>query len=108
MVTRALGAIMTVGMLSASAAWAGNLTDALESDRMTVVKVDKATGGVLLRNGVSVNWLEAPGAMIVAPHATKRDLGLLNTGDIVRVRRDGAAPTIIILRSAADEIGSLE
>ena len=67
MVTRALGAIMAVGMLSASAASAGSLTDALQSDRMTVVKVDKATGGVLLRNGVSVNWLQAPGAMIVAP-----------------------------------------
>jgi hypothetical protein len=108
MVTRALGAIMTVAMLSASAAWAGNLTDALESDRLTVVRVDKATGGVLLRNGVSVNWLQAPGAIVVAPHTTKRDLGLLNTGDIVRVRHDGSAQTIIILRSAADEIGSLE
>ena len=108
MVTRALGAIMAVGMLSASAASAGSLTDALQSDRMTVVKVDKATGGVLLRNGVSVNWLQAPGAMIVAPHTTKRDLGLLSTGDIVRVSHEGGAPTIIILRSAADEIGSLE
>jgi hypothetical protein len=108
MVTRAIGMIMTATMLSASAAWAGSLTAELERDRMTVVEVDKAAGAVRLRNSVSTSWLQAPGATIIAPHATKRDLGLLHTGDIVRLRRDGEALTIIILRTAADEIGSSE
>ena len=79
MVTRAMGIIMTATMLSASAASAGSLTDELQTNRMTVVEVDKAAGAVLLR-----------------------------TGDIVRLRRDGGALTIIVLRTAADEIGSLE
>ena len=108
MVTRAIGIIMTATMLGASAASAGSLTDELQTNRMTVVEVDKAAGAVLLRNSVSTSWLQAQGATIIAPHATKRDFGLLHTGDIVRVRRDGGALTIIILRTAADEVGSLE
>lgn len=109
MVKRATGMIMTATMLSASAAaWAGSLTDELAANRMTVVEVDKAAGAVLLRNSASTNWLQAQGATIIAPHVTKRDFGLLHAGDIVRLRRDGEAVTIIILRTAADEVGSLE
>jgi hypothetical protein len=108
MVLRAIGTIMTATVLSASVAWAGGLSEELESNRMTVVKVDKSAGTVLLRKGISTSWLQAPDATIVGPYATRRDLGLLNAGDIVRVHQHAGEPTIIILRSAADEIGRVE
>ena len=98
MVTRVTGTLMAAMVLFGSAAWAQSPTDSLQSDRLTVVKIDKASGAVLLKNGVSASWHSAG----------KRDIDGLGAGDIVRVSANGSGHTITILRRAADEIASPE
>lgn len=108
MVNRVMCAVMAAVVLTAPAVWAGSGTELIQSERMTVVKVDEEAGAVMFKNSVSVGWMLAPAAMVVAPGRAKRDLMLLHPGDIVRVQGEGIDQTITILRYAAEEIGSPE
>jgi hypothetical protein len=90
-----------VTMLSlATVAVAGatsSLTDLMQSSRMTVVKVDGATGAFLCAE--HRKWTTV----------SRGDLAGVTPGDIVRVdRRPGAVPRIAVVRTAADEIASPE
>ena len=75
----------------------GGLTDLMQSSRMTVVKVDGATGAFLCAE--HRRWTTV----------SRGDLAGVTPGDIVRVdTRPGALPRIAVVRIAADELASPE
>ena len=90
---------IAVGMVAvaASAALATGLTDRLQTERMTVLKVDRASGQFQCVE--HRRWTPA----------TKESLGLVQSGDIVRVERVNGRPArLVLLRMAADELASPE
>jgi hypothetical protein len=89
---------MAVGVVfvAASAALAAGLTEQLQTERMTVLKVDRATGQyqcVEHRRWTSV---------------AKDSLALVQEGDIVRVEPAAGRPRLVLLRLASDELASPE
>ena len=83
--------------ISATVVAASGITERLESQRMTVLKTDLATGRFLCAE--HRHWTPA----------LKADLRGLNPGDIVRVEpREGGRAHLVLLRTAADELSSPE
>ena len=109
----ALGIALTCGLFPAvDLAGAGDLTDALQSERMTVVEVNAPDGQIVSVNGNPevriVHWV-ASGAPVISEAGQKVGLGSLNPGDIIKAHvRDGQTRQIIILRRAWAEIGAPE
>jgi hypothetical protein len=90
---------MAVGVVfvAASAALAAGLTERLQTERMTVLRVDRSSGQ--FQCAEHRHWMTA----------TTDSLASVGTGDIVRVERTGGLPArLIVLRSAADELASPE
>jgi hypothetical protein len=90
---------IAVGMVvvAASAALAAGLTERLQTERMTVLKVDRASGQFQCVE--HRRWTPA----------TKESLSLVQSGDIVRVERANGHPArLVVLRIAADELASPE
>ncbi|HEY5724617.1 MAG TPA: hypothetical protein VIX40_01540 [Methylomirabilota bacterium] len=86
-----------VVFMAASAALAAGLTERLQTERMTVLKVDRSSGQ--FQCAEHRRWMTA----------TPASLASVGTGDIVRVERtDGRSARLIVLRSAADELASPE
>jgi hypothetical protein len=97
MMSKALSVSVVVLSLATSAAHAGGLTDRMQSERMTVVKVDGSRGQFLCaehRRWMRVSPVDAPA---------------LGVGDIVTLqRRDGQLPKVTVVRRAAEELASPE
>jgi hypothetical protein len=90
-VTIAMGMVV----VAASAALAAGLTERLQTERMTVLKVDRASGQFQCVE--HRRWTPA----------TKESL--VQSGDIVRVERPNGRPArLVVLRIAADELASPE
>ena len=89
---------MTVGMVfaAASAALAAGWTERLQTERMTVLKVDRAAG--------QYQCVEHQRWTSVA----KDSLAPCGTGDIVRVEPAAGRPRLVLLRMASDELASPE
>jgi hypothetical protein len=90
-------AVLSFVATAAVATAATSLTDAMQSTRMTVLKVDRAAGRFLCAEHRT--WTAvAPGS-----------LAGVGAGDIVRVETRGARPVhLAVLRTAAEEIASPE
>ena len=83
--------------ISATVVAASSLTERLERQRMTVLTTDVTTGRFLCVE--HRHWTPA----------RKSDLQGLQPGDIVRVEsRAGGRAHLVLLRTAADELGSPE
>ena len=96
MINKVIAINVAVVALVSSAAVAG-LTDRMQSERMTVVRVDKANQRFFCAE--HRHWTIVP----------KADAARLAPGDIVSVEsRDGALPRVKVVRSAADELSSPE
>ena len=84
-------------MMAASAALAADLTDSLQAERMTVVKVDHAAGR--FQCAEHGRWTAV----------VRADLRDVQPGDIVKVEPAKGKPAhIVVVRTAADEIASPE
>jgi hypothetical protein len=97
MMTRALA--ISVGLLSVatSVVFASSLTERLQTERMTVVRVDRLKSQFLCAE----HRLWVP--------AAKADLAALAAGDIVRIeQRDGRLAKVTVVRTAAEELTSPE
>ena len=65
------------------------------TERMTVVKVDRAQGRFLCAEHRHWTWV------------SKRDIALIGTGDIVTLQRDPRTlPRVKVIRAAAEELTS--
>ena len=109
----ALTIALTCGLFPAvDLAGAGGLTDALQSERMTVVEVNAAHGQIVCVNGKPeerVVHRVASGVPVISEAGQKVGLGSLNPGDIIKAHvRDGQMRQIIILRRAWADIGAPE
>ena len=94
---RTLTIAVGVVFVAASAALAAGLTERLQTERMTVLKVDQAAG--------QFQCVEHRRWTTVA----RDSIAPVHSGDIVRVERVGGHPArLIVLRSAADELASPE
>ncbi len=97
MMARTLSISLLAMSLAASAAPAATLTEGLQTDRMTVVEVDRAAGR--FKCAEHRRWMPA----------AKRSLRDIHPGDIVRVEMTaGQQRRLVVLREAADELGSPE
>src|SRR5262245_16889139 len=81
MLKRALSIGVMAISVAASAAMAGSLTERLESERMTVIKVDPAAGRFLCAE--HRHWTSV----------AKNDLATVLPGDVVRTERVPNRPT---------------
>jgi hypothetical protein len=97
MTNRALAIGVVVLALATSSAHAAGLTERVQSERMTVVKVDAVRGRFLCAE--HGRWMRVSGA----------DAPALGIGDIVTLqRREGQPPRVTVVRTAADELTSPE
>ena len=97
MVKRTFPVSLAVVMMAASAALAAGLTDSLQAERMTVVKVDHAAGR--FECAEHRRWTAV----------LRADLREVHPGDIVKVEPAKGKPArIVVVRTAADEIASPE
>ncbi|MBI3625589.1 MAG: hypothetical protein HY215_05530 [Candidatus Rokubacteria bacterium] len=114
-----LGILLLVGLLApldgalAQQATDSALTNAIQTDRMTVLEVNAAAGQIYcLEADGRLRVVEFPNGvpMVVTNGMRRADLGLLSPGDLIKVQRakDGQAHTIIVLRRGSDEITSPE
>jgi hypothetical protein len=88
---------LAVVVMAASAALAAGLTDRLQAQRMTVVRVDHAAGR--FQCAEHGRWTSA----------VRKDLRDVHPGDIVKVEPAKGKPVrIVVVRTAADEIASPE
>jgi len=88
-----------------------SLTDWLQHSRFVVVGVDPARGHLRIKGEAEVctDLSCSERTLVVTDDGTGPGLAALNPGDIVRIDRiDGKLPRIIVVRTAADEIGSPE
>jgi hypothetical protein len=89
--------LSAIAAISATVVAASSLTERMEGARMTVLKTDPAAGRFLCVEHQS--WMPVMAS----------DLRGLQPGDIVRVdRQSGADARLVLLRTAAEEIGSPE
>ena len=92
-----LVALTFTATIAAATAAASGLTERLAFSRMTVLKVDTATGRFMCAE--HLKWTPV----------AKADLQGLGAGDIVRVdTRPGAPAHLVLLRTAAEELASPE
>ncbi len=114
-----LGILLVVGLLAlvdgalAQQGTDSALTDAIQADRMTVLEVNKAAAQIYcLEADGRLRVVEFPNGvpMVVSNGVWRADLGLLSTGDLIKVERatNGQAHTIVVLRRGSDEITSPE
>jgi hypothetical protein len=97
MKTRIVAATAVMIAAAASAALGAGLTEQLQADRMTVLKVDRAGGRVQCAE--HQKWTAV----------SKQSLEAVAPGDIVRMERSaGTATRLVVLRTAADEMASPE
>jgi hypothetical protein len=97
MTNKALAIGVVVLSLATSSAHAAGLTERVQSERMTVVKVDAVRGRFLCAE--HGRWVRVSGAAVPA----------LGVGDIVTLqRREGQLPRVTVVRTAADELTSPE
>jgi hypothetical protein len=87
--------IAMFGLTFVTAAHAEGLTEAVQSGRMTVVRVDGQTGEVVYRRANAIGRFSAP----------THDLRRMSVGDTIKLDSAGA---VVILRTAADDMGSPE
>jgi hypothetical protein len=87
--------IALFGLAFVSAAHAESLTEATQSARMTVVRVDGQSGEVVYRRANAIGRFSAP----------THDLRRVSVGDTIKLDSVGA---VVILRTAADDMGSPE
>jgi hypothetical protein len=79
----------------APATTTAGLTEQMQQNRMTVVKVDPAAGRFMCAE--HLRWTPV----------AKSDLAAVQPGDIVKVDRNGGAVArLVLLRAAADELTS--
>ena len=89
--------VSATAAISATVVAASGITERLESQRMTVLKTDLATGRFLCAE--HRHWTPV----------LKADLRGLHPGDIVRVEpQEGGRVRLVLLRTAADELASPE
>jgi len=88
-----------------------NLTGVIQTDRMTVLEVNKETHQIVSLNSVGrVRVAEvSTKAVVVTEDKKAADLALLNAGDLIQVEsRDGQIQRIVVLRRAWQETASPE
>jgi translation initiation factor IF-1 len=97
MVTRTLSISLVAMSLAASAAVAATLTERMQTERMTVLEVDRAAGR--FKCAEHRRWMPV----------VKKNLQDVHPGDIVRVEPTAGQPSrLVVLRAAADELSSPE
>jgi hypothetical protein len=97
MIMRTLTISVAVLSLATSAALAASLTERLQSERMTVVKVDRVNQRFFCAE--HHHWTRV----------SKTDVALMSSGDIVSVHRQGGPlPRVTVVRTAAEELASPE
>jgi hypothetical protein len=97
MVTRIASIGLAVITAAVTAASAGTLTEQLQSERLTVVKVDHVGGR--MQCAEHRRWVSV----------VKADLADVRPGDIVRVEPTaGKRSRIVLVRAAVEELGSPE
>jgi hypothetical protein len=97
MVIKALAISVGVLVTAASAALATGLTDRLQAERMTVVRVDHTKSRFFCAEHRA--WLTV----------ARADVAALGSGDIVSVeQRNGRVAKVRVVRQAADELASPE
>jgi hypothetical protein len=97
MMIKALAISVGVLATAASAALATGLTDRLQAERMTVLRVDHTKSRFLCAEHRA--WLTV----------ARADVAALASGDIVSVEpRNGRAAKVRVVRHAADELASPE
>jgi hypothetical protein len=88
-----------------------NLTEAIQTSRQTVLRVDRGAHRLVSVNGlgrVHVSELSDQ-AMVVTEDKKAADVASLTVGDLVKVEpRDGRVQRIVVLRHAWSETGSPE
>jgi hypothetical protein len=90
---------MTLALVSVatSSALAADLTERVMTERMTIVKVDRAQGRFLCAEHRHWTWI------------SKQDVALIGAGDIVTVQRQPRGlPRVKVVRAAAEELTSPE
>jgi len=88
-----------------------NLTGVIQTDRMTVLEVDKGARHIVSVDSVGrVRVAEVSDkAVVVTEDKAAADLALLNAGDLIQVEpRDGQIQRIVVLRRAWQEAASPE
>ena len=97
MMNKILSATVAVVSLVSSAAVAASLTERMETERMTVLKVDRVHARFLCAEHRHWTWI------------SKSDATRLTSGDIVSLdRQQGRLPRVTVVRTAAEELGSPE
>jgi hypothetical protein len=97
MMGKVISMSLAVVSLAASTAPAADLTEQIRTERMTVVKVDRAHGRFLCAEHRHWTWV------------SKRDIALLGAGDIVTLQRQPRQlPRVKVIRAAAEELTSPE
>ena len=97
MKSKAISMIVVVLSLATSAALAADFTERMQTDRMTITKVDRDGGRFLCAE--HLRWT----------HVSKPDATMLAVGDIVSVDAPaGEVTKVRVVRTAADELSSPE
>jgi hypothetical protein len=102
---RVLTAMLLV--LSGTPALAGDLSDLVQANRMTVLAVDKPA---LKVRCILHNWMDVSAAAVVY-EAEGRQIGLgdLKAGDVIKTESNaGQIQKIVVLRRGSDETASVE
>lgn len=94
---RTLTMAVGVVLLTASMVSAAGLTEGLQTERLTVLKVDHAAGQ--FQCAEHRRWITV----------AKDSIARVRPGDIVRLERANGRPArVVVLRAAADELASPE
>ena len=97
MINKLLWATVAVVSLVTSAAVAASLTERMEMERMTVLKVDRVHARFLCAEHRHWTWI------------SKGDVARLTSGDVVSLdRQQGRLPRVTVVRTAAQELSSPE
>ncbi len=107
-----VGLVLLLGLLAwIDPAVAQNLTTAVQTDRMTVMEINKNARRIVCmtsRGRVYVHKVPNE-ALVVTDEKKTGDLAALNTGDIIKAElRNGRIQKIVVLRHAWHEASSPE
>lgn len=109
-----IGLVVPAGLATAQHATDSALTDSIQAGRMTVLEINKSADQIYcLEAGGRLRVVEfSNGALplIVADGMQRADLGLLHSGDLIKVYYGtaGRAQKIVVLRPASNEMASPE